>query len=69
MPNKQSKPKTKTKNIKPMNLKPDYKQGLNYNIEKEIKPDKIKPSEIFDGLNDQKKKDKKKKNPKMKKSY
>jgi hypothetical protein len=61
--------KTKTKNIKQMNLKPDYKQGLNYNIEKEIKPDKIKPSEIFDGLNDQKKKDKKKKNPKMKKSY
>ncbi len=61
--------KSKTKNIKPMNLKPDYKQGLNYNIEKEIKPDKIKPSEIFDGLNDQKKKVNKKKNPKLQKSY
>jgi len=54
----------KTKQIKPMEIKPDYKQGLNYNIEKEIKPDKIKPSEVFDGFKDQKKK-----NPKKKKSY
>lgn len=58
--------KKKTKQIKPMKNKPDYKQGLNYNIEKDIKPDKIKPSEIFDGIKDQKKK-KVKKNPKMKK--
>ncbi len=43
------KKKGKTKNIKPMKSKPDYKQGLNYDIQKEIKPDKIKPEKVFEG--------------------
>lgn len=43
--------KTKTKKIPEMKDNPNYKQGLNYNIEKAIKPDKIVPNEIFDGFN------------------
>ena len=42
--------KTKTKKIPEMKDNPNYKQGLNYNIEKAIKPDKILPNEIFDGF-------------------
>ena len=53
--------KKKTKNVNPIPMKPDYKQNLNYNIEKEIKPDKIKPNEIFDGFKDHKKMKKKEK--------
>jgi len=46
----------KTKKIKHVDSKKaDYKQNLNYNIQKEIKPDKIEPDKIFDGY----KKDKK----------
>ena len=42
--------KTKTKKIPEMKDNPNYKQGLNYNIEKAIKPDKIVPNDIFDGF-------------------
>ena len=42
--------KGKTKKIPEMKDNPIYKQGLNYNIEKAIKPDKILPNEIFDGF-------------------
>ena len=42
--------KGKTKNIPEMKDNPNYKQGLNYNIEKAIKPDKIVPNDIFDGF-------------------
>lgn len=58
--------KKKTKQIKQMKSKPDYKQGLNYNIEKDIKPDKIVPEKIFDGykkkVNSGKRRNDKKKN-------
>ena len=57
------KKKGKTKQIKPMESKPDYKQGLNYDIKKDIKPDKIKPEKVFEGYN----KKKVNKNPKMRK--
>lgn len=59
----------KTKKIKPMESKPDYKQGLNYDIQKEIKPDKIKPEKVFEGYSTINKTSttKKKKNPKMRK--
>jgi len=41
----------KTKKIKQVDSKKaDYKQNLNYNIQKEIKPDKIEPDKIFDGF-------------------
>ncbi len=44
--------KKKTKYIKPVDSKKaDYKQELNYNIKKDIKPDKIEPAKIFDGYN------------------
>jgi len=43
--------KGKSKKIPELKLKPSYKQGLNYNIEKDIKPDKIEPNKIFDGYN------------------
>lgn len=50
----------KTKKIKQVDSKKaDYKQNLNYNIQKEIKPDKIEPEKIFDGYN-------KRSNPKVK---
>jgi hypothetical protein len=42
--------KGKTKKIPEMKDNPNYKQGLNYNIEKAIKPDKIEPNNIFDGF-------------------
>jgi hypothetical protein len=42
--------KGKTKKIPEMKDNPIYKQGLNYNIEKAIKPDKIVPNDIFDGF-------------------
>ena len=57
----------KTKKIKQVDSKKaDYKQNLNYNIQKEIKPDKIEPDKIFDGY---KKKDNKKDNKKNKSKY
>jgi hypothetical protein len=47
--------------MKPMNTKtPNYKKGLQHDVEKAIKPDKIKPKQIFD-MNQKKKKSKKKK--------
>lgn len=48
--------KTKCKKIKPLPQKCDYNQKLNYNIEKDIKPDKICPKDIFDGYSEGKKK-------------
>lgn len=64
--------KGKTKKVKPhehLPVKADYKQNLNYNVQKDIKPDKINPNEIFDGFKGvksmNKKKQLKKKNPKM----
>ena len=41
--------KKKTSAVKPMNTKiQGYKQPLNYNVEKALKPNKINPKEIFD---------------------
>ena len=62
--------KGKTKKVKPhdhLPVKADYKQNLNYDVQKDIKPDKINPNEIFQGFKSTlKKKEKKKiKNPKM----
>ena len=59
--------KGKTKKVKPVPVKADYKQNLNYDVQKDIKPDKINPNEIFQGFKSTlKKKEKKKiKNPKM----
>ena len=35
--------------MKPMNTKtPDYKKGLQHDVEKAIKPDKINPKQIFE---------------------
>ena len=45
---KPNKTKIKVKVEKPLMNKPDYKQPLQYNIEKEIVPDKIQPKKIFD---------------------
>tara|TARA_R100001086_G_scaffold208510_3_gene124275 strand:+ start:166 stop:342 length:177 start_codon:yes stop_codon:yes gene_type:complete len=53
--------KGKSKQIKPMKSKPDYKQDLNYNIKKDIKPDKIKPEKVFEGYKKKKPKNVKKK--------
>ena len=53
--------KKKAPVVKQMNTSiQGYKQPLNYNVEKAIKPKKIRPNEIFDGL--EKKKKKKKRN-------
>ena len=55
--------KGKTKKVKPVPVKADYKQNLNYDVQKEIKPDKINPNEIFQGFKEvktMKKKEKKK---------
>ena len=55
--------KGKTKRVKPVPVKADYKQNLNYDVQKEIKPDKINPNEIFQGFKEvktMKKKEKKK---------
>jgi hypothetical protein len=61
--------KGKTKKVKPVPVKADYKQKLNYDVQKDIKPDKINPNEIFQGFKEVKSMDKKKqlkkKNPKM----
>ena len=41
--------KKKTSSVKPMNTKiQGYKQPLNFNVEKALKPNKINPKEIFD---------------------
>ena len=41
--------KKKTSAVKPMNTKiQGYKQPLNFNVEKALKPNKINPKEIFD---------------------
>ena len=54
--------KKKAPVVKQMNTRiQGYKQPLNYNVEKAIKPKKIRPNEIFDGLEKKKKKKKKKK--------
>tara|TARA_R110000765_G_scaffold411498_1_gene510642 strand:- start:27 stop:230 length:204 start_codon:yes stop_codon:yes gene_type:complete len=45
---KPKKKKVKVKVEKPLMNKPDYKQPLQFNIEKEIVPDKIQPKKIFD---------------------
>lgn len=59
MPKKTKKPKTKVQ--KPMSAgTPNYRQKSQYDVEKAIKPDKIKPKEIFDMGNKSKKKKKKK---------
>tara|TARA_R110000796_G_scaffold26333_1_gene73256 strand:+ start:831 stop:1007 length:177 start_codon:yes stop_codon:yes gene_type:complete len=53
--------KKKAPVVKQMNTRiQGYKQPLNYNVEKAIKPKKIRPNEIFDGLEKKKKKKKKK---------
>ena len=58
--------KGKTKKVKPVPVKADYKQNLNYDVHKDIKPDKINPNEIFQGFKSMdKKKQLKNKNPKM----
>jgi len=44
-----NKKKGKTKQVKHVPKKENYSQNLNYNVQKEIKPDKINPSEIFEG--------------------
>tara|TARA_R110000744_G_scaffold151829_2_gene265491 strand:- start:1931 stop:2164 length:234 start_codon:yes stop_codon:yes gene_type:complete len=44
--NKKKQIKSATK--KPLTNKPDYQQPLQFNIEKEIVPDKIQPKKIFD---------------------
>ncbi len=49
-----NKKKGKPKQVKPVPKKENYSQNLNYNVQKDIKPDKIKPSEIFEGCNDSK---------------
>jgi len=60
--------KKKTRKIDNIPIKPDYKQNLNYDVAKEIKPDKIKPVEIFDGFKEKKSKGKKELK-KIKKKY
>ena len=41
--------KTKKINVKPLNPnKPSYKQGLQFDIQKQLKPDKINPKKIFE---------------------
>ena len=53
--------------MKPMNSKtPNYKKGLQHDVEKAIKPDKIKPKQIFD-MNQKKKSQKKTQNNRKKK--
>lgn len=42
-------PQKKKTTIKPLNHKiPTYKQKLQFDVEKSIKPDKINPNKIFD---------------------
>jgi len=61
--------KGKTKKVKPVPVKADYKQNLNYDVQKEIKPDKIKPNEIFQGFKEDKNLKKKQKKKLKSKSY
>ncbi len=61
--------KGKTKKVKPVPVKADYKQNLNYDVQKEIKPDKIKPNEIFQGFKEVKTLKKKEKKKLKSKSY
>lgn len=54
-------PYKKKTTMKPMNTKtPNYKKGLQHDVEKAIKPDKINPKQIFD-MNQKKSKKKKSK--------
>tara|TARA_R110000824_G_scaffold283022_4_gene471354 strand:- start:5766 stop:5963 length:198 start_codon:yes stop_codon:yes gene_type:complete len=48
---KSVKKKVKVKVEKPLKIQADYKQPLQFNIEKEIIPDKIKPKDIFELMN------------------
>ena len=41
-----NKNKGKSKQVKPVPKKENYAQNLNYNVQKEIKPDKIKSTEL-----------------------
>lgn len=52
--------KAKTKVIKELVVQPSYKQNLNFKIEEALKPEKIRPKEIFEGITVEKKKKKKK---------
>ena len=52
-------PPKKIKSINPET--PNYKQKLNYDVEKGIKPDRIDPKKIFDGYKDNNNKNKYKK--------
>ncbi len=64
--------KGKTKKVKPhdhLPVKADYKQNLNYDVQKEIKPDKINPNEIFQGFKEVKTMKKKQKKKLKSKSY
>lgn len=41
--------KTKKIKVKPLNSKtPSYKQGLQFDVQKQLKPDKINPKKIFE---------------------
>ena len=45
-------PQKKKTTMKPLNHKiPTYKQKLQFDVEKSIKPDKINPNKIFDMKN------------------
>jgi len=51
----------KTKSMKPLDVnKPTYKQPLQHDVEKAQQKDKIKPKDIFEQMNAQKKPVKKK---------
>tara|TARA_R110000751_G_scaffold50695_5_gene111814 strand:- start:1356 stop:1550 length:195 start_codon:yes stop_codon:yes gene_type:complete len=59
------KKKAKTKVQKPMSSgTPNYKQKSQYDVEKEIKPDKIVAKDIFDGVSKKSKSKSKKKKTK-----
>lgn len=41
--------KTKKIKVKPLNSKtPSYKQGLQFDVQKQLKPEKINPKKIFE---------------------
>jgi hypothetical protein len=50
------------KHIKPLKSKDTYKQKLQYDVEKAIKPEKIQPKKIFDGFKEKQIPKKKRKN-------
>jgi hypothetical protein len=63
---KRSYPAEKT-TMKPMDAKtPNYKRGLQHDVEKAIKPDKINPKKIFEGSKTKSKKTKSKTKSKSK---